>query len=81
MTFLLVFGSLALLGTIYKKSRGNIAKLPGEISLGEPYGSYIKSVIEKDGHLYISVDGGGEADRIIIFDTASGQKISRISIN
>lgn len=81
LTFALVFGSLVLLGSLYRKSQKGNAPFPQQINLLEPQGSFIKNMVGQNGQLYIHVEGGGEADRIIIFDTASGQKLSTLKIN
>lgn len=80
LTFLLVFGSLMLIGTIFKKTK-TLPRLPEEINLQEPAGSRISSLRTKDNLLYLTITDGGIADRIIIIDTASGQKISTIYLN
>lgn len=80
LTFLLVFGSLMLFGTIFKKTR-SVPRLPDKINLQEPVGSQISNLRIKDNLLYLSVSDGGISDRIIIFDTLSGQKISTIYLN
>lgn len=79
-TFLLVFGSLTLLGTLFKKSHST-PRLPKEISLGEPTGSTLQKVQLRDNLLYISISNGGKSDRIIILDTATGRKISTIRVD
>lgn len=81
LTFLLVFGSLALLGTLFKKTRSSSAVIPEAIHLNEPAGSSVRSIKIKDNLLYITAGNGGVGDRIIILDTASGKKISTIHIN
>ncbi len=80
LTFLLVFGSLMLIGTIFKKSKTQ-PHLPEEINLQEPAGSRISNIQTKDNLLYLTISDGGLADRIIIFDTTTGQKISTIYLN
>ena len=47
LTFLLVFGSLVLLGTIFKKVRGGdeAKEMPLSVSLQEPDGSSIEAVL------------------------------------
>ena len=80
LTFLLVFGSLKLLGTLFQKTH-SAPRLPEEISLDEPAGSTLQKVQIRDNLLYIGVANGGKSDRLIIFDTASGRKVSTISVN
>lgn len=81
LTFALVFGSIMLLGSLYKKSQKSNAALPQQVNLQEPQGSFIKHIVAQNEQLYIHVEGGGEADRIIIFDTISGQTLSTLKIN
>ena len=80
LTFLLVFGSLMLLGTLFKKTHP-APRLPEEISLGEPAGSTLQKIQIRDNLLYIGISDGGKGDRIIILDTASGRKISTIRVD
>ena len=79
MTFLLVFGSLLLLTMIYKKSKPQPVSYQ-EFSLEQPVGSNISSVTETDGYLAILIKGGGLADRIIIYDLQTKQKLSTINL-
>ncbi len=81
LTFALIFGSLMLLGSLYRKNQKKTEPLPRQINLQEPQGSFVKNMVEQNGHLYIHIEGGGESDRIIIFDTISGQKLSTLKIN
>ena len=80
LTFLLVFGSLMLIGTIFKKTK-TLSRLPKEINLQEPAGSRISKLQTKDNLLYLTVTDGRTSDRIIIIDTTSGQQISTIHLN
>lgn len=81
LTFLLIFGSLIMLSSLYKKTRHTPTPLPSEINLSEPVGSAIKNIQTTDNNLYIIVEGGGESDRVVIFDSHSGKKISKINLN
>lgn len=82
LTFLLILGTLTFLGLFFQKTRNvNKLQLPSEISLQEPEGSLIKQIENQNGRLYLLVIGGGENDRVIIFDPASGQKITKLKIN
>ncbi len=80
LTFLLVFGSLMLIGTLFKKTK-TLPRLPKEINLQEPVGSRISNLQTKENLLYLTISDGGLADRIIIFNTTTGQKISTIYLN
>lgn len=81
LTFLLILGTLTFLGLFFQKTRASKIELPSEISLQEPEGSLIKQIENQNGRLYLLVIGGGENDRVIIFDPNSGQKISKLKIN
>ena len=79
ITFLLVFGSLLLLTVIYKKAQPT----PGnyqETSLEQPKGSNIFSITQADENLAILVKGGGQPDRIIIYNLKTMQKTSTIDL-
>lgn len=80
LTFLLVFGSLMLIGTLFKKTH-SAPKIPKEISLNEPIGSSLTETHINDNLLFLSIADGGKSDRIIIFDTISGHKVSTIYLN
>lgn len=79
LTFLLVFGSLLALGSLFRKTRS--APLPKSFNLAQPAGSSIEKMIANDGRLYILVKDGGQSDRIIIFDSREGQKTTTLNIN
>lgn len=81
LTFLLVFGSLAFLGSLFKKVNSSPALIAEEINLNEPTGSTIQKTHTQDKILYITVKDGGLPDRIIMFDPLKGQKLSTIRIN
>lgn len=71
LTFLLVFGTLAALGTVYRKvssSGGNIAV--SNLNLHQPDGSSIEDFKLQDQKLYLLIKYGGQPDRIIIIDSA-----------
>jgi len=74
ITFLLVFGGLLLLTLIYKKAHPQ-AHAYEEQSLQQPQGSSIASVTEADGKLAVLVKGGGEPDRIILYNPKTMQKV------
>lgn len=81
LTFILIFGSMLLLGSLFKKTRQKSIPLPASITLEQPIGSNIENIVEQDGYLYILVKNGGVSDRIVIFDTKSAKKLSIININ
>ena len=79
ITFMLVFGSLMLLTVIYKKSQPKDT-VYSETDLNQPQGSSIASVTEINGELAILVKGGGQEDRIIIYNPQKKQKTSAINL-
>lgn len=79
ITFMLVFGSLMLLTIIYKKSQPKDT-VYSETGLNQPQGSSIASVTEINGELAILVKGGGQEDRIIIYNPQKKQKTSAINL-
>lgn len=81
LTFLLIFGTLLFLGTLFKKTHKTPAEIPAEISLNEPHGSLIQQIAQNDGMLYLLVQGGGKDDRIVIFDTGNAKKITTLKLN
>lgn len=81
MTFLLIFGSLLLLGSLYKKTRSTGASEYGEASLGQPAGSNIVQFNAEGGILYLLIKDGGKADRIIIFDSKNGRNLATVNVS
>lgn len=80
-TFLLVFGSLVALGTLYKRLKGSPVELPASVSLEQPAGSSIAALDRIDNSLLLLVKEGGMPDRIILYDLNSGSKKTQININ
>lgn len=81
LTFLLVFGTLLLIGGIVKKTRTADTPLPQQLGLKQPSGSRIAEILPQNGLLYLLVKDGGLSDRIIIMDASSGKILSTISVN
>ena len=81
LTFLLIIGTLSILGIFIKKNLTSEAPKATHISLKQPLGSYIKTLQKADDKLYIHAVGGGEEDRIIIYDTKAEKAIGIININ
>ena len=79
ITFLLVFGSLLLLTVIYKKARPK-QDIYQEKNLAQPIGSSISSVTTVGNNLAILIKDGGEADRIVIYNPQTLQKVSTIHL-
>ncbi len=78
LTFLLVFGILTALGSIYKKVSAP-AKEIENIDLKQPTGSSIEDFKVENGKLYLLVKYGGENDRILIIEP--GKAPAEIKIN
>lgn len=72
LTFLLVFGTLTALGSIYKKVSAP-APQPSDLALHQPEGSSIEKFTVKDGKLYLLVKYGGQPDRIIVINQTEPQ--------
>lgn len=72
LTFLLVFGMLTALGTIYKKVSAP-APQTADRSLRQPEGSSIESFKIDNGKIYLLVKYGGLADRIVIVNPAEAE--------
>lgn len=64
LTFLLVFGSLTALGSIF--NRLNNKPSPKDLYLNQPFGSYIHDFKVSDNKTYLLIKGGNKPDRIII---------------
>ncbi len=80
ITFLLVFGCMLLLGTLYKKLHHPTAPQENNINLNEPAGSSISQMQQHNGSLYLLVKGGGQSDRVIIYNPENPLPI-RLNIN
>lgn len=79
ITFMLVFGTLMLLTVIYKKAHPQLPA-EAEINLQQPQGSTIGSITAVDNKLAIIVKGGGQPDRIIIFNPQTMQQSAAINL-
>ena len=82
LTFLLVFGTLVLLGAIYKKTRRSPAAVP-EItaSLDQPGGSIVSDYKIIGDEMYVLIKNGGISDRIIIYNRQLGKTAATITLN
>lgn len=81
LTFLLVLGTLALLGTIYKKTRAPQPAHEINYNLAQPAGSQISQYSVRDGLLYLLVKNGGLSDRIIIYNPEQASVTGTIQLN
>ncbi len=73
LTFLLVFGTLLLFGSIYQKTRSVGSQTDRVLSLAQPQGSHIAGYSYQDGKLVILIKDGGLADRLLLLDTADNR--------
>lgn len=80
-TFLLIFGSLVLMGRLYQKLSVNPEQAPAEINLGLPPARHIRQISADQGLLYILVSDKGQDERIIIFNPEKGKIISNMTLN
>lgn len=83
LTFLLIFGSLVLLGSLYKKTHTpkDIPLHEIRYNLDQPRGSTISQYTFDKPNLYILVKNGGLSDRIIIYNTEKAQITGTVQIN
>ncbi len=81
ITFLLIFGTMLLLGVLYRRTHKATPTAPQTIALQEPQGSRIESIEYGNGNLYILVKGGGENDRVIIYSVSDGKKATSLTLN
>ncbi len=81
LTFLLVLGTLTLLGTIYKKTRAPLPAHEINYNLAQPAGSQISQYSINDGRLYLLVKNGGLSDRIIIYNPEQASVTGTIQLN
>lgn len=82
LTFLLVFGTLVLLGAIYKKTRRSPTAVP-EItaSLDQPAGSIVADYKIIGDEMYVLIKNGGISHRIIIYNRQLGKTAATITLN
>lgn len=81
LTFLLVFGSMIMLGSIFRHSRSNFENIPAQINLKEPAGTTIDSMLENKGTLYLLLKNGGLPDRVVIIDPSTAQRRTTLNLN
>lgn len=80
LTFLLIFSTLSIIGLFLKKAQKNTTDTPQQISLNQPLGSYVKDMQINDNKVYLLMVGGGEEDRIIIYDHSDNKITTTIKI-
>jgi hypothetical protein len=81
LTFLLVFGTLVLIGTIYKKARYGSPLPKVTASLDQPTGSIVADYKIIGDEMYILIKNGGISDRIIIYNRQLGKTAATITLN
>lgn len=80
-TFLLIFGSLVLMGGLYRKMTAAAPQKPSDVSLGLPAGTKISQIAAGDGLLYVLVSENEKNGRIIIFNPEKNRIVSDITLN
>jgi len=80
-TFLLIFGSLVLMGGLYRKMTAAAPQKPSDVSLGLPAGAKISQIAADDGLLYVLVSENEKNGRIIIFNPEKNRIVSDITLN
>lgn len=81
LTFLLVFCTLYILGVFFQKTHQTSSEASAPISLKQPMGSYIKEIRADNGLLYILTVGGGQEDRIIIYNPQKQELQTTLKMN
>lgn len=81
ITFLLVFGSLTLLGLLYQKSHHRPLATSITSSLGQPAGSTIASFKIDGNEVYLLVKNGGQSDRLIIYNRETDKAVATLKLN
>ena len=83
MTFLLIFGTLSVLGILYKQFRKapEIPVAKTMLSLQQPAGSRIEQIIVKNGQLHILLKEGGKSDRILVLSPDNQNIVQEIVLN
>lgn len=77
-TFLLIFGSLTLIGCFYHKLSDRGHRITTEVNLAQTPSSSIKQVTADDGLLYILVSDLHQPDKIIIFNPEKNAIVSNL---
>lgn len=81
LTFLMVLGTLSLLGIIYKKTRTPLPAHEISYNLAQPQGSQISQYSIHKGQLYLLVKNGGLSDRIIIYNPEQAVVSGTVQLN
>ena len=59
---------------------GGAAGAGGAAALDEPAGTRITAMVQVANGLALSLSGGGEGDRVVVIDPASGRVVARIGL-
>lgn len=81
LTFLLILGTMTFLANLYKQIHKTPVEIPSIISLNQPQGSLIQQFQQDKGIVYLLIQGGGEDDRIVIFDSNLGKNKTTLQLN
>ncbi|MBQ8784439.1 MAG: hypothetical protein IJZ59_00155 [Alphaproteobacteria bacterium] len=79
-TFLLVFGTISLVGILFNRAK-NYDKAISSANLGLSAGAEIKQIAADEGLLYLLVSVPEKTDEIIIFNPVKAKIVSNITLN
>ncbi len=78
-TFLLILGSLTLIGFFYHKTIRQDSLAPSTTNLRQSASSSIKQIVADNGLLYILVTKTNQPDKIIIFNPKKNNIVSNLT--
>lgn len=81
ITFLLVFGSLTLLGLLYQKSHRRPLTTSITSNFNQPAGSTIDSFKIDGNEVYLLIKNGGQSDRLIIYNRETDTAVATLKLN
>lgn len=81
MGVLIVGGTTALVVLLARRLAAPLPIRSASVaSLDEPAGSRITAMVRVENGLALALSGGGEADRVVVIDPATGRVVRRIGI-
>ncbi len=80
ITFLLVIGSISLLGILYQKTTQQKSNTQTRLNLKQEIGSEISSFSVENGNIYLLIRGGSQSDKIMIIRDPN-QVLEEIKLN
>lgn len=81
LTFLIIFGTLLLMGMIYQKTRTPRNLPQASVNLNQPQGTSIEDFKTGTNQIYLLLKGGGIPDRIAIYDLSASKISAVIHVN